>query len=134
MSDAWTALAAVYEQLEIPVSVSDSMRWLVGNARVQARRIGGERISRYLECGQASMGRPRADQYEVTYSIFSRLQQEQDGRTILVTELDASARPSSVSTNPVHCSSKGTLEVRIADLVTEWLEMRPDTTGHTERR
>lgn len=122
LEEVWLAVAVVYRQLEIPVTVTDRAGWRVGNPQAQTRRIGNERMSRFFECGQASMGRPRADQYDFTYSIFSRLQQATDGRTILLTEADAFARPSSVSTNPVHCSSNGSLEKRIADLVMELLE------------
>lgn len=121
MQQAWVALVATYQQLEIPVDYADPATQRLGNPTVQSRRIGGERLSRYLECGRASMGRPRADQYDVTYSIFSRLVKDDDGRTVLHTELDGSARPTSVSTNPIQCVSKGTLEQRIADMVSEML-------------
>ena len=89
------------------------------NPTARSRRIGGQRMSRYFECGQGAMGRPRADEYDVTYSIFSWLVTNEDGKTVLLTELDGSARPSSVSSNPIHCSSKGTLEERIANLAVE---------------
>jgi hypothetical protein len=126
MDEVWTALVTAYEQLEIPVTATDHAGWRIGNPRAQTRLIGDERMSRFFECGQASMGRPRADQYAVTYSIFSRLQQAADGQTVLLTEADGSARPRSVSTNPVHCSSKGSLEARIADLVMALLDRGHD--------
>ena len=122
MDEVWTALVAAYGHLDIPVPATNHAGWRIGNPRAQKRRIGDERLSQFFECGQASMGRPRADQYDVTFSIFSRLQQTTDGRTILLTEVDGSARPRSVSTNPVHCSSKGILEKRIADLVMDSLD------------
>lgn len=122
LDEVWEALVAAYNQLGIPVPAINHAGWRVGNPRVQVRRIGDERMSRFFECGQASMGRPRADQYDVTFSIFSHLQQAADGRAVLLTEADGSARPRSVSTNPVHCSSKGTLEKRIADLVMDSLD------------
>lgn len=122
--DVWESLVDAYGQLEIPIPVEDRLTWRVGNPRAQIRRIGGERLSRFFECGQASMGRPRADQYDVTFSIFSRLDETEDGRIVLLTEADGSARPNSISTNPIHCSSKGTLEVRIADMVAELLAQR----------
>jgi hypothetical protein len=100
---------------------TDPVTRRLGNPTVRGRRIGGERLSRYFECGQALLGRPLADQYDVTYSIFSSLAEAGDGRVVLVTELDGSARPASVSTNPIHCESKGTLEQRIADMVLELL-------------
>lgn len=129
MDDVWTALKAAYEQLEIPVTATDHAGWRLGNPRAQTRRIGDERMSRFFECGRAPTGRPRADQYDVTYSVFSRLEQTTDGQTVLLTEADGSARPRSVSTNPVHCSSMGTLERRIADLVTELLDRGNDPLG-----
>ena len=122
MDEVWTALVAAYGHLEIPVPAKNHAGWRIGNPRAQKRRIGDERLSQFFECGQASMGRPRADHYDVTFSIFSGLQQAADGRTVLLTEVDGSARPRSVSTNPVHCSSKGTLEKRIADLVMDSLD------------
>ena len=118
---AWAVLPAVYEELEVPLAVYDTVDMRIGNTGFRPRRIGGQRLSRYLNCGRGVTATANADRYEVTVSLTTRLTEADAGGTLLWTEIHASAKPRDVSGHPVRCASKGTLETRIVEAVTERL-------------
>lgn len=114
--DVWSTLSSVFETLEIEVTTVDLGSLLIGNSGYRARRIEGRRLSTYLECG-TGIGRPNADQYEVTLQLMVQLENGPNGDTIVRTLLDAYAKSRSVSGNSIHCSSRGRLEPRIVELI-----------------
>jgi hypothetical protein len=120
VAQAWSVLPAVLAQLEIETNRVDSDEAVMGNTGYRARRIEGERMSRYLDCGR-SFGREYADQYSVTLAIMVQLVPMTDGSTSVRTFLDAYARDQAMSGTPVHCITKATLERRIGELVAEKL-------------
>jgi hypothetical protein len=114
---AWAALPAVFEQLGVEATTVDRRFFSMGNERFVARDIDGRSLSNYLECG-SNFGRPRADQYEVTMQILVQIGRDPTGARVRTT-LDAYARPRDVGGNAYHCTSKGTLERRVAELITQ---------------
>jgi hypothetical protein len=117
-ADVWEILPDVYEQLKIPVSLSDPGRKVMGNSGYRARRIEGARMSKYFRCGTGMLG-ALADDYNITLSVVTRLTDAPDGGTTLVTTVDAIGRPRATSGNPLRCESSGVLELRVAQLVAE---------------
>jgi hypothetical protein len=107
----------VYEILRIPEAGADPEKKAFGNLEFRARRIEGERLSRYIDCGMGATAVPNADSYQVTMSVLTRLAPAEDGGTVVETTVDANGKPRNVSGNPVHCQSIGTLETRVAELV-----------------
>lgn len=65
----WSRLPAIFEELGIEVTYSNPATFTMGTRSSRVRRIGGERLSRYLECGYGSTAQPYADQYEVTLGL-----------------------------------------------------------------
>ncbi len=120
VESVWRVLAEVYDRLEIPVGLSDPGQRTLGNHGYRTSRIGGVRLSRYLDCG-TGMGGPYADQYVVTVLVLTRLT-EAEGGTMVVTTVDGSAKPRGVSGNAVLCASERRLEVRLTQLIVEVLE------------
>jgi hypothetical protein len=118
--DAWAVLPEVLAQLEIEANRVDSREAIMGNTGYRARRIEGERMSRYFDCGR-SFGTEYADQYAVTLAVVVQLVSSADGGTIVRTFLDAYARDQALSGNSVHCITKGSLERRVGELVAERL-------------
>ncbi|HSJ09524.1 MAG TPA: hypothetical protein VK928_06400 [Longimicrobiales bacterium] len=113
----WRALPAAYQSVGIELALTDSTRGLLGNPGFRARRrLGGTVLSRYLDCGHAQ-GAPSADTYEVHFSVLTEVQRQADGKTIVSTNVDASARPINFAGEPVRCLSRGELETRILDFV-----------------
>ncbi len=113
----WLALPRVYELLGIPDAGADPEQMTFGNLGYRARRVEGERLSKYVDCGMGATAVPNADQYNVTLSVLTRLTPGEDGGTMVVTTVEATGKPRAVSGNPVYCQSKGTLEAKVAQLV-----------------
>ena len=116
----WIALGGVYSQLEIPVTDSDPRELHLGNRGYPARRIDGQRMNAFVDCGNDLAG-PIANQYDITLTVYSRLTAKGPASTELATVVDAYGRPRAVSGNPMHCNSRGRLEELIAKKVAEAL-------------
>ncbi len=121
--NAWGVLGGVYEQLGIPITRTDPRAMQLGNPGYRARRVGGDRLNAFIDCGSDFSG-PLANQYEVTLSVSTKLTAQDDENTEVLTVMDAYGRPRAVSGNPIHCQSRGVLEMRIAQLVAEALDTR----------
>lgn len=119
-TDVWAVLGTVYEHLQISVTLSNPAQWEFGNPRFLARRIERGRLSTHFDCGRTLTGH-RADEYAVTLSVVTRLTDAPGDSTVVVTTVDGSAKPRATSGNAVHCASKGTLELRVGQLVIEAL-------------
>ena len=65
VEQVWAVLPGIYEELEVPLTDYDAEGLTLGNRQFVPRRIGGQRMSRYLDCGGPSSGRPFADAYQV---------------------------------------------------------------------
>ncbi len=117
----WRVLPSIYERLDVPLSVLDTVAMQVGNRSFKPRRIAGSRLSKYLDCGRGITATQNADAYEVTMGLLTTLREADGGGTVLSIEISGNAKPRAVSGNPVRCVSKGTLEVFMADLVQEQL-------------
>ncbi len=118
VADVWKNLPGVYEQLEIPVTLSNPGKKEMGNRGYRARRIEGERMSKYFRCGIGMLG-ALADEYNITLSVVTRLSDEPGGGTKILTTVDAIGRPRATSGNPLRCESSGALELRVAQLLSE---------------
>lgn len=80
------------------------------------RRLGRERVSRYVSCGTGMTGAPNADEYEVRLTVHARVTPAagDTARSALATLVTATARPATSSNDPVNCSTTGALEVQLA--------------------
>ena len=116
---AWTELPAVYQALGLPMNERDAARRRVAATAFQPRRIDGQLLSRFLDCGRG----PTAGQYADTYQVYLWVETRvvSDGpdpsNGTVQTKLTANARPRAVSGNPVPCQSLGRLERRISELL-----------------
>jgi hypothetical protein len=120
--EVWRVLVTVFESLEIPVTELSGMR-AVENRGYPARRIDGQRMSRFFECGSNVTGEI-ADSYRVTVSVRSSVEATSVASSVVVTELDAVATARDTRSGELHCSSKGTLERLIGERVREFIPGR----------
>lgn len=118
--EAWPALKRVYEELKIPTpEVSEPTRTLRNLRFVVSRRLGGERLSTYLDCGRSASG-PNADNYRLQLEIASRVVAAGSGQSRIDTELTGvGMNMEGTSNNRVLCTSNHQLELRIAARVRE---------------
>jgi hypothetical protein len=117
---AWGALPLVYDSLRVPIALVDTVNMRLGSGSFHPSRIGGKRLSRYLDCGRGMTG-ANADIYRVTVSLVTWVSAQSGGRTQIHTAIQANAKARDVNSYPVNCSSKGILEREIAELTAEVL-------------
>ncbi len=111
---AWEVLPAVYESIDLPANMADSRSRQIGVVNLQMpRRIAGRTLAEYFDCGSKPEG-PNALFYAVTMTVVTQVIPE-GSDTRVETRVEGSARPRSVSSHPVKCTSKGTLERLIAN-------------------
>ena len=79
-------------------------------------RLGKAPLSRYLDCGNTQIG-PNADSYDVFLTVMTTVSPEGASGATLTTIVDAQSRPVTFNQAYSRCSSKGGIEIRIADLV-----------------
>ncbi len=113
----WAVLPEVYERLGIDEAGAVPAERLYGARNVRVRRIEGQRLSTFIDCGTGPTATPRADEYDVRMTVVTRVLDGEAGASRLETTVQAAARPRGVSGNPVDCASRGSLEARIATLV-----------------
>jgi hypothetical protein len=120
-AEVWDALNQVYEGIGIEVAHRDSQALSLSNPDFRvSRRLGGERLSTYLNCGRGLTG-PFADRFRISMNILSRVVSSTSGATSLETTIEARAsNPDGTSSNrTVGCGSTHLLEARIAREVAE---------------
>jgi hypothetical protein len=109
----------IRHHMKLRVEHADTIAKVVYNRRLIASRIGGQPMSRYLECGGGLTG-PHADSWRITLSYAVFVDAASAGGSRVGVALFATARnPEGVSTSAVACGSTGALEREIADKVRE---------------
>lgn len=112
------AVVETYRDLEIPVTRAVDAERRLETRDVRMSRIAGERMSRFLDCGRGITGQ-RADNHVVIVTLETSVLPTDDGRSRVVTDFDATARPRDTSGSEIYCSSRGTLEVLLFDGIRE---------------
>jgi hypothetical protein len=115
VEQAWAALPGVYEGLGLAGAgiVDEGQRRFGMAPATLPRRVNGERLARFLDCGY-TVSIPNADTYAVTLAIVTQLNGETTDATRVQTVLEATARPRDTAGNQVTCTSTGHLERLIA--------------------
>lgn len=115
MSRAFDAVRAMYDELGIPVTVSNAATGQVGNTNFfKTRKLGTEPISTYLNCGDSFAGGSAADNYRVYMSVVSVVRADGNAASVLETALTASAQNmEGTAGDRIACGSTGRLEERI---------------------
>ena len=119
IDSVWRALTTVYQTLEIPVTILLTDQRVIGNDAAKVRRrLHGEPLTRYLDCG-SSLGMQNAATYAITMSIRTQLAPDATGGTTVLTRIDATAVSPNYSNSAVSCSSTGVLEKQIVTMLEE---------------
>lgn len=115
-SSTYRALVRSYQALEIPVTAVMDAEHRLETENVEMNRIDGERMSRFLDCGQGVSG-PRADSHVIAIRLLSSVTSTADGGSRLEMEFDGTAWPRLHAGSPIHCSSTRALETRLREEV-----------------
>jgi hypothetical protein len=113
---AWPELVRAWATLRLPVTGADTINYRIGGSTLPLGLIGGQRPSVWLDCGHG-MSEANADQYQVTFSMAARVMPLDTSRSTIESIIRSSARPRDVSTESFRCTSLGTLELRIAQMI-----------------
>jgi hypothetical protein len=119
VENVWAVLPEVYEELEVPLGFYEPEEMALGNREFIPKTIGGDRMSRYLDCGGPASGRPFADAYQVEMFLVTRVDKAGEDKTRIRTEIYATARARDIGANRIQCPTKGLLERRITEMITE---------------
>ncbi|MDH5643820.1 MAG: hypothetical protein OEY63_06430 [Gemmatimonadota bacterium] len=119
-SSVWAALPTVHLRLGIPSNIRDSRNRIFGATHANLGSIEGRPLSRYLDCGRTK-GLANANQFSVNITATTKLRPNGAGRTVVETTVRGIANARSDRTVFESCSSNGTLELRLAQLIVEVL-------------
>lgn len=124
-SRVFAALATVYKDLDVPVTISDPATGRIGNGDFwKAHRFAGQPISSYLDCGSSITG-SAADDYRVYMSLVSAVRADGADRSELEIAFMATARNMEGTTaDRVACGTTGRLEEQIQKAVVAKLASR----------
>ena len=115
-------LPSLFDSLGVPVNTIDPARKLIGNSGFKIRqRLGKAVLSTLIDCGNTQIG-PNADSYDVYMIITTSVSPAGTGSSRLSTLVEAQAKPITYNQGYNRCTTKGTLEQRLADLVTRRLK------------
>jgi hypothetical protein len=108
----YQALIVAYSELGVPATVVNPKDGLVATLNRRAfNRLGNERLSRYVSCGDSMTG-PRADQDRVVLSVVSWAKPEGSG-TRIESRVVGNATDSGGTSMRMPCTTTGELESRI---------------------
>jgi hypothetical protein len=111
----WQALPAAYSSVGLGLPRLDRAQGVAVLDRHRlSRRLGGERLSRYFDCGRGMAG-PYADTYRIHLAVTTEVRPAQGDTTRVLTRLDAQGESTSGTANNVQCRSEGRLESLITE-------------------
>jgi hypothetical protein len=114
----WDVLKTAFDSLAIPVTSTDPATHTMGNSSLRVRRrLGDVSVSKYINCGNTQSANA-ADGYEIILAVVVRVQPTVDGMSQLATSVEAQGRPITLSSEYTRCTSTGTIETRLAQIVT----------------
>ena len=116
---AWAELPVVYRTLGLPVNEADGANRRIGVVAFEPRRLEGQAVSSFLDCGRGPTTGEYADSYQVYLWVETSLvfDEADPSRSTVRSTLRANARPRAIAGNPVPCQSRGLLERRIVELL-----------------
>ncbi len=111
-------LVGAYEEVGVSVNTVEPKAGRVASESfVTPSRLGGQPMTKYVDCGADQFGRPRAGTYALTISTTSAVNPATAGYMRVQTVMTASARQRGVSGDAITCSSTGALEKRLNTLL-----------------
>lgn len=114
--EAWRALRAVYDELELEVTASDPVNRVLAARENRMRRLGGEQNSNWVNCGDDLTG-PVANRSYITFDVVSILTRGSASTTDLEIRVQARGMRRDGASGQLICSSEGTLEREIQNRV-----------------
>lgn len=116
------AVTSSYAFLKIPITYADKGLGEQGNKKfIMSRTFDGQLVSSYLNCGDDPFGGPNANANPVQVSIVSRARASGGTSTVLETLITGVTYKGGGNSGPIYCSTTGTLEQHIGEMVSSRL-------------
>lgn len=116
VEEVWNLVPEAYVQLGVPIAGVNPEARLLGNNGFRAEgNFGDVRLSELVNCGRTMTG-DIADEYDLRFEVMTQVH-DAEGRSVVTSVVQATARPRGVSGNAVRCSSTGKLEREIVKRV-----------------
>lgn len=118
----WAALPLAYADLQLPAGYVSRAEMELATPQLRVdNQLYGRRNSEFMDCGIVAAGTRLEDHGEVTLAMITRLEPAPGG-TLVMTQMDASARRREGASNMVECSTRGVLEQAVVDALLERLQ------------
>lgn len=111
----WAALPEVLREMGIAPQMNAAGDRTIGNQRITARRVAGDRTDNYVRCGNQGAGPSAMAAMRVRLSLLTTVRPESDTRSRLFTEVTGTATPVEGSGGTTLCASTGALEKKLAE-------------------
>ncbi|HYH80375.1 MAG TPA: hypothetical protein VEX86_11280 [Longimicrobium sp.] len=116
------ALRQVYAEVGLPLVAATGRPNDYFTPYLQVRgRLFGRPNTEFFACQEDSFGGNLAVTGLVTFAILVQLRPENDGTTVMLTQMDARANRRNVTASPVECGTTGKLEAALVELVEQRL-------------
>ncbi|MEX2526603.1 MAG: hypothetical protein WEA09_03100 [Gemmatimonadota bacterium] len=116
----WPELVDAFRDLGLPVGGADpELLTVTTPTMTDTRNFQGDRMSRFMECGNEPGVVSVADAFRITWSVHTELEEMGPGRSIMRVELTAMASPPGGGLSPQRCRTTGELERRMASTLGE---------------
>ncbi|HEX8391761.1 MAG TPA: hypothetical protein VF665_05310 [Longimicrobium sp.] len=114
----WEVLPEVLRELGIEPQVDTTRERVMGNTRITAPRVGGERTSRYMTCGNDGGGPASAGQYRIRLNLVTQVRAEGTGTRTFTRLVGTATSVQGGSGSVMGCVTTGRLEQKIAAGIT----------------
>lgn len=116
----WPELVDTFRDLGLPVGGADpELLTVTTPTMTDTRDFQGDRMSRFMECGNEPGVVSVADAFRITWSVHTELEEIGPGHSIMRVEMMAMASPPGGGISPQRCRSTGELERRMASTLGE---------------
>jgi len=121
----WKILPGVLRGMGIEPQVDPSRERVIGNVRITAPRVAGERTSRYMACGNDGAGPASAGQFRIRLNLVTQVRDEPNGSRTFTRLTGTATSVQGSGNNMVGCVSTGVLENKIGDAIAAALAAPP---------
>lgn len=124
----WELLPDAYRVLGFPGAVvrdGDEIAFSTPHLQIQGSLYPGERTSDYIDCGQASIEGERADAWQVTFVLITRVLPVGDNASAIFTTVDGNAVSRSTRAGAA-CRGTGKLERDLVSALRQLQRRRSD--------
>ncbi|MBB4635388.1 hypothetical protein [Longimicrobium terrae] len=113
----WAILPDVLREMGIEPQVDPSRERVMGNVRITAPRVAGERTGRYMACGNENSGPASAGQFRIRLNLVTQVRAEEQGSRTFTRLIGTANSVNGSGNQVVGCTSTGALERKLGEAI-----------------